>query len=837
MGCAKGWSWCLMFAGLLLSATAAVLHGADSDAGGQRAEPGPLTSLTIGPQNPSGPLAIRGSYARQQLFVCGTFGDGQQRDLTRDVTYEVNPQEIISIDATGLITPLRDGEAHILAVSAGEQLAAELTVCVEGMSNPRPINFKNQIVPIFTKLGCSGGGCHGKASGQNGFRLSLLGFYPEEDYEFLVKESRGRRLFPAAPGESLILQKALGHMHGGGQRMQPGSYEYQLICQWIEQSMPYGSSDDPTLVAIRCLPESRIMDRGAQQQITTMAFYSDGSTEDVTGMAMYEANDAEMAEVSGSGVVTTGQLFGEVTVMARYQGQVSTFRATVPLGADTSRMPTARNLIDEAVFAKLTELGIPASDLCDDSTFLRRVTIDITGTLPTAEQVTAFLQDQDPGKRDRLIDQLLDSTAYADYFANKWNMVLRNKKRNSDELQGSLMFYRWIWSSLYENRPYDQFVREILTAAGDLSSNPAVTWYREVDEATEQVEDVAQLFMGLRIQCARCHHHPYEKWSQDDYYGLAAYFSRLGKKNIADAPRPARDRKVFHQDGAAGAHNPRNGMLLRPGGLDMTMVEIPQDRDPRVFLANWLVDPANPFFARAAVNRYWKHFFGRGIVEPEDDMRATNPPSNPELLDALAAHFTASGFDLKDLVRTICQSQTYQLSAVPNAYNATDKQSFSRHYPQRLKAEVLYDAFHQVTRTTATFPGWPAGTRAVQVVDVDVSPYFLTVFGQPQATTACECERQQNANLAQSLHLLNSSEVQEKVAAAGGRAALWAADTQRPSDDRIRELYRWTYARQPDAEELQIALTHLAHHEATPQIAWEDLLWALINTREFLFNN
>ena len=561
-------------------------------------------------------------------------------------------------------------------------------------------------------------------------------------------------------------------MHGGGQRMELDSYEYRLICQWIEQSMPYGGHNDPTMVAIKCLPEERVMSRQAEQQITTMAIYSDGSTEDVTRMALYEANDSEMAEVTRHGVVTTRNLFGEVAVMARYQGQVSTFRATVPQGADTSSMPLARNLVDEAVFGKLKKLGIPASATCDDATFLRRVSIDVAGTLPTESEVTSFLADTDPAKRDRLIDQLLDSPAYADTFANKWNMVLRNKKRNGEELPGSLAFYRWIWTSLYENKPYDRFVREILTAAGTTDTNPATTWYREVDEPTKQVEDVAQLFLGLRIQCARCHHHPYEKWSQDDYYGMAAFFSRVGKKNISGAPQPVRDRRVFHNDGLASAANPRTGTNLKPTGLGTGAMSIPADRDPRVYLANWLVEPENPFFARALVNRYWKHFFGRGIVEPEDDMRATNPPSNPELLDNLAAHFVATRFDLKDLVRTICQSQTYQLSAIPNAYNATDKQSFSRHYPKRLTAEVLVDAFYQVTGTAPSFNGWPAGTRAMQLADTDVAPYFLTVFGQPQANTACECERLQSANLAQSLHLLNNVEVLERISNPSARGQL-----------------------------------------------------------------
>ncbi len=795
-----------------------------------------LSALTVGPDLGSGAITMRGRNARQQLFVTGVYPSGRMRDFTHTVTYRAVPDDVVMVDASGLVTPLRDGATTVRAALA-DGPTAEIGLRVEGLAADRPVNFKQQVIPVFTKLGCSGGGCHGKASGQNGFRLSLLGFYPDDDYEFLVKESRGRRLFPASPEESLILQKALGNSHGGGQRLQVDSYEYRLICQWIEQAMPYGGSDDPTLVAIRCLPDARVLDRHAEQQVTTTAFYSDGTTEDVTRMAVYESNDSDMAEVTIHGLVSTRDRVGEVAVMARYQGQVATFRATIPLGADTSTMPPPRNLIDEAVFGQLKRLGIPSSLLCDDATFVRRVYIDVAGMLPTAPEVEAFLTDTNPAKRDRLIEQLLDGQAYADLFANKWSMVLRNKKRSSDELSASLAFYRWIWSSLYENKPYDRFVREILTAAGNADTHPAVTWYREVDEPNEQVEDVAQLFLGLRIQCAKCHHHPYEVWSQDDYYGMSAYFSRVGKKFVPLAPATVRDRRVYHADGTASAANPRTGANLPPAALGTGTSAIPVERDPRVYLADWLTAPDNPFFARALVNRYWKHFFGRGIVEPEDDMRATNPPSNPELLDRLAAQFVASGYDLKALVRTICQSQTYQLSAVPNAFNTQDKQCFSRHYPKRLPAEVLVDAFQQVTDTVPVYPGWPAGTRSMQVADRDVASYFLTVYGQPQANTACECERLQDANLAQSLHLLNNAEVLASISNPTGRAARLASAKDRSPNDRVRELYLWVYSREPDSDELQIAHEYLTRHETSPETAYGDLMWALLNTREFLFNN
>ncbi|MEO1997844.1 MAG: DUF1549 domain-containing protein, partial [Planctomycetaceae bacterium] len=619
---------------------------------------GPLQALRIEPSGQAEtPLLIRGSDARQQLFVTGVYSDAQLRDLTHNVEYKVVPAGILEVDAMGLVVPLKDGEAIVHASSSGQQ--AQRKVRVTGVANQIPVNFKNQIVPIFTKLGCNSGGCHGKASGQNGFKLSLLGFYPEDDYEFLVKEARGRRLSPTHPAASLLLTKAVGRSpHGGGKRMDVGSYEYRMIRRWIVQGAPYGDVADPVVAGIQCLPEGRVMERGADQQITVVATYTDGTTEDVTRMALYEPNDTEMAEVTASGIVKTLDLSGEVAVMARYQGQVSTFRATIPLGADTQGLPKPANFVDEAVFAKLRLLGIPASSICTDETFLRRVYVDVAGTTPTQEEVSAFLADKDPHKRNKLIDRLLDTTAYADHFANKWNMVLRNKKRQANELEGTYAFYQWIWASLYDNKPYDQFVREIITASGQSRHNPAVVWYREVDQLNEQVEDTAQLFLGLRIQCARCHHHPFEKWSQDDYYGMQAFFSRIGKKNAVGLATNNREKRIFHNEGKASARNPKSGKNLSPTGLGVEAFDIPADQDPRTFLADWMAKPENPFFAPALVNRYWKHFFSRGIVEPEDDMRETNPPTNPELLNGLAKHFVDSGFDLKGLVRVICHSKT-----------------------------------------------------------------------------------------------------------------------------------------------------------------------------------
>lgn len=791
--------------------------------------------MTIGPVDESGVVQIRSRDIRQQLFV--TYAtDNTTADVTRTATFTTVPDGVLQIDNTGLVTPLTDGEALIKA-QQGDHFA-EIKVVVSGFTNPLPLNFRNQVVPIFTKLGCNGGGCHGKSGGQNGFKLSLLGFYPEDDYEFLRKESRGRRIFPGAPAESLLLTKATGRTpHGGGKRMDLNSYEYRMLVSWIQQGMPYGNNEDPSVVAIKCYPEARLMPQSTEQQVSVIATYSDGTTEDVTRMALYEPNDAEMAECSESGLVSTLDLAGEVAIMARFQGQVSTFRATIPLGADTSRMPAPANLVDTAVFNKLHLLGIPPSEFSDDSTFLRRVSLDITGALPSDEKVRSFLADTTADKRDKLIDELLESTAYADHFANKWNFILRNKKSKGEDTAGTHLFHQWIWDSVYENKPYDRFVREIVTASGEPLVNPAVTWFREVDQVEEQVEDTAQLFLGIRIQCARCHHHPFEKWSQNDYYSMAAFYNRVGKKNIPGVAGGFRDRQIFHNEGIATANNPRSGASLRPAGLGTPAFEIPAEQDPRVNLANWMSAPTNPFFAKSLVNRYWKHFFNRGIVEPEDDMRETNPPSNPELLDGLAKHFIESGFDMKDLVRTICRSRTYQLSSLPNEYNASDKQNFSRYYPRRLSAEALYDGFHKVTMTSENFGGMPAGTHALQLADSSNGPYFLKVFGMPQGDTACECERSQDANLAQSLHLLNSKEVQEKISKNEARAAKLATETERSHEERMTELYQVVFARSPRPDEMEVAVSYISRHQENPRIAYEDILWALINTKEFLFNH
>lgn len=796
-------------------------------------DPGQLLEVQIDTgRSVDGGFVLDGQDSRQQLVVSGKFSSGQLRDLTGAVTYEVAPEGIVSIEKSGLVIPRSDGTATITARSA-QGPAGTLKVAVIHFGNDPLVNFPNQIVPIFTKLGCNSGGCHGKASGQNGFRLSLLGFEPTEDYEHLVKEGRGRRLFPASPDKSLLLLKPIGEApHGGGTRLEADSHSYRLMRRWILQGMPYGKDTDPTVARIEVFPTERTMPQKGEQQLLVIAHYTNGVMEDVTGTVKFEPNNPEMAEVSASGLVKTLDLTGDVAVMARYQGQVGVFRASVPLGVPVESTPPPKNFVDDLVFKKLKTLGVPPSGVCDDSTFLRRSAIDIAGRLPTPEETQKFLADTNPAKREAWVDTLLASTDYADYFASKWNAILRNKRRNETYARGTRIFHDWIRDSLHTNVPFDQIARQLLTATGEIGQNPPVAWYREVKDSNEQVEDTAQLFLGLRIQCARCHHHPFEKWSQQDYYGFAAFFSRMQRKPGVQFG----EERIVHARGMPTATNPKTQKAVAPAGLGAAPAAVSNDDDPRQKLVDWMTAADNKFFAPALVNRYWKHFFSRGLVDPEDDMRVTNPATNQELLDALAKHFIDNKFDLKMLVRTICTSQVYQLASTPNDFNANDKQNYSRYYPKRLPAEVLLDAIDSVTESKTGFGGVPQSVRAVQLPDSGFNSYFLTVFGRPESTSACECERSSEANLAQSLHLLNSSEVQGKLSAASGRAALLAADKARSPQEKIRDIYLRVYSREPLADEAAVALAHLTKAK-DEKLAFEDILWALVNTKEFLFNH
>ena len=700
----------------------------------------------------------------------------------------------------------------------------------------RAVSFVNDIVPVLTKAGCNVGVCHAKAGGgQKGFQLSLLGFEPLEDYEHLLKEGRGRRLFPGEPDRSLLLLKASGQTpHGGGVRLPAASEGYALLREWIRQGAPLDSESGPKLVAFEVQPPRSSLRPQQEQQLKALAKFSDGSVRDVTNQAIYESNDKAMAEASATGLVKVLDISGKVAVMVRYQDRITVFNASIPLGAPVENLPPSKNFVDELVFANLKELGIPPSPVCNDATFLRRVSLDIGGRLPTDEEAKAFLASTAPDKRDLVIDDLLRSPDYADFFANKWTALLKNRRDDASDVVSNFAFHAWVRDSLLANKRYDQFVRELLAATGTVIGNPPVAWYKRVKEPKEQIEDVAQLFLGVRMQCAQCHHHPFERWSQNDYYSLAAFFTQVGRK-----PSGVRGEDlIFHKRGMATATNIKTSVTLKPAALGDAIPPIAPDEDPRLKLADWMGTSTNPFFARALVNRYWKHFFQRGLIEPEDDIRDSNPPTNPELLAALEKHFIASSFDLKEFVRAITRSNAYQLSATPNQHNVVDRQNYSRYYPRRLQAEVLLDAIDRVAGTQTDFANLPPGTRAVALPDNSYnrqSP-FLRVFGRPEGESVCECERVQSSSLAQSLHLINAPDIKAKLASPTGRADRLAKDA-RPPEERIREIYLAAFSREPGPAELQTALGYLNEAGTAANDNFQDLIWALINTKEFLFNH
>jgi Protein of unknown function (DUF1553)/Protein of unknown function (DUF1549) len=814
-----------------------------------RTEPAPLpsssdiTALTVQPTK----VQLKGSDSAAQLIVTATVG-GRLVDLTGDCKYLLSDNKVATITASGRLVPRTNGDAKLTVVFGDKEL--QLAVHAEGIDENESINFANTLIPIFSKLGCNAGGCHGKLSGQNGFRLSLLGADPELDYMTLVRENRGRRVAPSAPDNSLLLLKSAGGVaHGGGKRMDKDSDEYKVIRRWIASGTPFGEPTDPVVTRISVFPEQRVLSRHSKQQLALYAHYSDGHVEDVTRRVQYDSNDQEIAVVEPTGLVRSLNLSGEAAVMARYQGKVIVFRATVPLGVPIPKYAwEPKTVVDEFTQKKWEQLGIVPSELSSDEQFIRRVYIDLCGTLPTPDQIRAFLADNAPNKREKVIDQLVDSADHSYYFANKWADVLRvkrggNNNQGTNRAFGTFVFHEWIREAIQNDKPYDQFARQILGAIGDETRCPPTVWYKDLQTPDQIVDNAAQVFLGTRLQCAQCHHHPYEKWSQDDYWGLAAYFGRLSRKTVpvigaSNQQNANQQRLVLFSRTTGTVINKRTSKTAQIKPLDGDAIEVAADEDPRQKLVDWMVDAKNPFFARAVVNRYFAHFFGRGIVDALDDMRVTNPPSNPELLDALARDLVEHKFSLKHLVRTLCKSRTYQLSSTPNEFNKHDKQAYARYYPRRMTAEVLLDAVNLVTDSPTAFAGLPqdahAPKRAIMLPDESFQSYFLDVFGRPQRLSACECERVTEANLAQVLHLLNSEEVQGKIGRTGGRAEMLARDP-RPEADKIEELFLWTTGEKPTPRKLQAALEHIERAKVK-KTAYEDLLWVFVNSKAFSFN-
>jgi Protein of unknown function (DUF1553)/Protein of unknown function (DUF1549) len=777
---------------------------------------------------PTASITLTDAFAGRQLVVSAA-----DRDVTREAKYATDNPSVAHVGTTGYVTPAGNGSTMIRVSHAGGQLTISVTVWGIGATG-RPVDFRTEVMPLLSKLGCNAGGCHGKASGQNGFKLSLFGFDTTFDYAAIVKEARGRRLFPAAPDHSLFLLKASGQVpHGGGNRLVRDSADYQVVRQWIAAGAPASSSSAPRVKSLRVIPGDRVLKRDGWQQLAVLAEYTDGTTRDVTRQSEFASNLDVVASADATGLVQAHQLSGEAAIMARHMGHVAVFRALVPHGEPLADIPEFKpiNYVDKLAIAKWKKLGLRPSPTVDDATFLRRVTVDLCGRLPTEAEVRGFAADAGADKRVKLVDHLLDSPDYPAYFALRWGSILRNSNLAGAD-QAAYAFHGWIKDMIARNRAYDEFVRGVVAAAGEWQDAPAINWYwQNRDDQLHQVTaDVAQVFLGIRLQCAKCHHHPYERWGQADYYGLAGFFTRLGRKNFGQPPPYYASATV-----TTGEKDPLTGKAPEPKYPDGDSPIFTAEDDPRHALVDWMAKPDNPFFAKALVNRLWGHFLGRGLYHEVDDQRDTNPPSNPELLDALAKDFVAHKFDMKHVIRTIVTSRVYQLRSTPTDGNKDDRQNFARYYARRMPAEVFLDALNQATGSKAGFNGVGTNGRAVDLPHEGFGSYFLDTFDRPKRVTVCECERFTGATLSQVLLLANSEEIENKIAAGDGRIAKLMKD-KRPLPAAIEELYLSALSRPPTDAEKNKTLSYV-DQQSNKQQALEDVLWALLNSKEFMFNH
>jgi hypothetical protein len=786
-----------------------------------------LRSLTVFPAA----VTLEGPRDEQRLGVLGEYADGRRWDLGRDATFTSSAPTIVSVD-DGVLRAAGDGQA-VVTVRAGGR-SAEVPVRVRGTAAEVPVSFTREIVPVLTKAGCNQGACHGSQHGRGGFKLSLRGFDPAFDQTQIVQSAEGRRVVLSDPERSILLLKpTLTMEHGGGERFRTGSREYGLLKRWLEDGAPPPGPTDPAVTALEVWPARRVMVPGEAQQILVRATWGDGRVEDVTGTAQYDALNDSVAGVSPAGLVTAKGR-GETHVMIRSGGQATVFQVTLPY-ARLEPYPelTRNNFVDDKLIAKWKDLGLTPSPLCTDAEFFRRIHLDTLGTLPAPAEVKAFLADPSPDKRHKAIDRVLGRPEFVDFWALKWGDLLRINRDQLSE-KGMWSFHNWVRTALRDGQPVDEFVRDIITAEGSTFTEGPANYYRVANDPLEWSETTAQVFLGVRLQCAKCHHHPFEKWSQDDYYGMAAFFVRLGTKRSQEFGLFGAETVVFLRPAGEQTH-PRKGGVVKPHPLDGPVTDDPFDR--RRKLADWLTAPDNPFFAPNLVNRFWGYYLGHGLVEPLDDLRATNPASNPELLDALARDFVAHKFDQKHLLRTIMNSRAYQLSSAVTPGNVADAGNvfFSRYGVKRLTAEQLADAFDFATGTREKYPGLPPGTRAIQLPDPKVRSFLLDVFGRPPRKVTCECERTVQPNIAQALHLLNGEFLNQKIAAPAGRIeALFRARTPTPA--LIEELYLVSLSRPPTPEEVKKAQEWIAA-APTPKEGAQDLLWVLLNSREFLFNH
>ena len=785
---------------------------------------------------------LDGSKASMRFVLESLENGAFVADRSEKATFSSDNPSVAVVSRDGTVTPVGNGLTNILATVDGRSAIASISV--ENLERDDPWNFRNHVESVLTKAGCNSGACHGASAGKNGFRLTLRGYGPEVDYQVLTRQSLGRRISPSAPAESLLLLKPTGALpHGGGVKFAPDSLEYRVLAEWIAAGTPPPSASDPKILELKAFPDAARLSPGQTQQILVQAVFNDGRTEDVTRWAKYSSTDDTVARVDENGRLKV-EGHGEATIAILYGTAVQRATVTAPyktvIDAKVYRDAPRHNAIDEKNLNKLEALHLPPSSDAGDAAFLRRAYLDATGTLPPVAVVESFLADKDTAKRSKLVDRLLDSPEYVDYWAYKWSDLLLV---SSNRLPAPAMwsFYRFVRKSVAENRPWDAFARSVLTASGSTLQNGASNYFVLHRDPIDLTESTSMAFLGLSLTCARCHNHPLEKWTQDQYYGMAGLFARVRLKDGASPGDvtviPATEGEIRH---------PRRGVVMAPQPLDAAAVDPEARGDRREAFASWLAAPENPYFARAVVNRVWRNFFGRGLIDPEDDLRATNPPSDEALLDWLVADFRSHRHDLKHLMRTIMASAVYARSSTPAQGSASDVK-FLSHYPvKRLPAEVLLDAIAQVSEIPTHFPGYPSGWRSLQLPDTKIESTFLSSFGRPERLNTCSCERSSEPSMTQALHLANGTTINDKLRDPKGALAR-AIDASAADEAILDRLFLAALTRPPTESErtrLLKILNEAKAGQADPKLAaesrrqaLEDLYWATLTGNEFLFNH
>jgi hypothetical protein len=803
-----------------------------------------LTSAALAADFRVTPAEVKFDRSFEQVQFVVTAADTQgeigprSEDLTTKARFVSSNPAVATVSKSGQLIPRANGD--LVVTITVDDATRDVPVHIEGLVADPQVEFTEMILPVVWKAGCNGGACHASQHGKGGFTLSVMGFDPPADRNAMVRDRMQRRVNLLQPEESLLLKKPLMDVpHGGGRRLEKGSLDYEILRAWIATGAPEPKADAPKVTRLAVFPAERIGQPGLQQQLRVVATYNNGRTRDVTTWAKFDTMDDAVVSVAESGLVTAvGR--GQAPIMVRYEGQSEIAMVVIPFAESTELAGWQNNnFVDELASAKFRELGIVPSGLCDDAAFLRRAFFDATGTLPTVEETTAFLDSTDPDKRKKLIDRLLGFTGdpaqdiyndkYAAFWTLKWADLIRNTSRTLGD-QGMWALHNWLKESFRTNRPFDEFVRELVTAKGSIFSNGPANYFRIANNPPDLAEATSQLFLGVRLQCAKCHQHPFEKYSQADYYSFAAFFARVGTKGSSEFGNFGGEQVVMVRSGGEVTH-PRTGKVMPPTPLDGEPADDPLDR--RIALAKWLTSPDNEMFARNVVNRYMGYLLGRGLVEPIDDMRATNPPSNVALMQALAQDFRSSGFNVKHLMRTIMNSRLYQLDSQPTPQNAGDTKFYSHYKVKRISAEPLLDAIDYATGSPTKYPNLPLGTRAIELPDSTYQNPFLVTFGKPLRASVCECERTPDENLAQALHTLNGDVVAGKIADGKGRIAKLLAD-KKPHEEIVTEIYLATVSRRPSDAEMEATRKFLAE-APSPQECYQDLLWALINSKQFLF--